>query len=690
MPFPQALITAIEEALIQRQGGLRKNIGGQPHIEFRCPVHSDEHASAHWRCQGSIWKCRACAAGGGIIAICQHLGLDPQAFQQQAEKPARRAGQAPVATYQYAYRGTTYTKARYEYPDQLTDEGKPKKDFVWSPRFPEGVTTSDMPLYWLGEKPAPGSRVLFVEGEKVVEACWQRHLSACCGPWGASQRTFGAGLEELRGYEVWLAADNDEPGRSYMTAIAAELVTRGIARPRWVRVNLPPKGDLWDFFSAGGQPDELWQGDLSEPAVDLVKHDVVTVRQPTPNGIVRFEFAGIHRGGRDSLNAKLSVSFEVAPLSGRSYTSRLNMLSSSARAGLTREIKEVFGFDKAFPWSELMNVACSLAERGWLNAERAVDVFDIEPEQEAEEYLFCDIFPRRQPTVMFGDGSAGKSYLACAFGVALTLGEPFPGCGDRREAGNVVYVDYENVGQEKFRKRISRLYAGYGLDSPAPDTFYYFPSRAQPLHLIADQLAEFVERRNIQYGIIDSAAPACDGPAEASEVALQFFNALATVPMTAAIIAHISKAADGRLNTLKPFGSAMWHNQARRTWYVQSAGDEFSDLKQVAMFCRKVNDGPLAPPKGYLTTYEGRTGPVKYHHTPFTNLDRTLDRMRPPQLRLHDALAQGPLTAGQVASRIGSKTEVVSEWLKKWPNRFVRVNVADATEAHWGLLAHGA
>jgi len=61
--------------------------------------------------------------------------------------------------------------------------------------------------------------------------------------------------------------------------------------------------------------------------------------------------------------------------------------------------------------------------------------------------------------------------------------------------------------------------------------------------------------------ILDSVAFACEGPPEAAETAAAYYWALRLLGVGSTSIAHITKAEGG---DQKPFGSAFWHNGARK------------------------------------------------------------------------------------------------------------------------------
>ena len=105
------------------------------------------------------------------------------------------------------------------------------------------------------------SNVYVVEGEKDVDELRQHLLTATCNPGGAEcsggSKWLPTMSDSLRGRDVVILPDNDEAGEKHATNIANSL--KGKAKSiRIVRLpNLPDKGDVSDWFAAGGTVEEL-------------------------------------------------------------------------------------------------------------------------------------------------------------------------------------------------------------------------------------------------------------------------------------------------------------------------------------------------------------------------------------------------------------------------------------------------
>jgi predicted transcriptional regulator len=120
----------------------------------------------------------------------------------------------------------------------------------------KGFLLVDMPLYGLEDllKAPAGARVVVTEGEKCRDALTARGVLAVATVCGAGVIPNAPVLAVLRGYDVRLWPDNDDPGEEHMQGIASRLAELG-TQSRIVRwTEAPPKGDAADFL---GNDDSL-------------------------------------------------------------------------------------------------------------------------------------------------------------------------------------------------------------------------------------------------------------------------------------------------------------------------------------------------------------------------------------------------------------------------------------------------
>jgi AAA domain len=345
------------------------------------------------------------------------------------------------------------------------------------------------------------------------------------------------------------------------------------------------------------------------------------------------------RRDHNELLGELSVRCELP--GARAVNGNLSIADfnlSSARARIDRA-KFLAGRAavKEIDWTSLVEEFCQrvlVADRA---GQPAVDLRTL-PRPSADDDMVAVeglALPRRHPGILFGDGGAGKSYLALYLaGRIAEKGVP------------VALFDWELAGDDH-RDRLERLFPD-GM----PRILYARCER--PLVYEADRLRRIVRDGGIGYSVFDSVAFACDGPPEAAEVAGRYFRAVRQIGGGSLHVAHVSKGENG---DQKPFGSAFWHNGARCTWFVkQDEGSAGSDVLQIGLFNRKSNLGRLRPPLGFSITFAEET-------TTFRRTDVGASSDLATKLTMRQRMAYllrgGAMTIEALAEEIEAKPETI-------------------------------
>jgi putative DNA primase/helicase len=108
------------------------------------------------------------------------------------------------------------------------------------------------------EAVASGQSIFIAEGEKAVGALVSIGVQATCSPGGAGKWR-DEYSQYLKGADIVILPDNDDPGELHAKAVAKSLV--GIAsRVRVLRLpKLPLKADAFDWVENGGTVEHLWK-----------------------------------------------------------------------------------------------------------------------------------------------------------------------------------------------------------------------------------------------------------------------------------------------------------------------------------------------------------------------------------------------------------------------------------------------
>jgi hypothetical protein len=219
--------------------------------------------------------------------------------QKKAERPSsaqRSAAVDPSNPFTWHNRGSfdyvdergelLYQVVRLE-SGEIGKDGKPVKTFLQRQPDPSersgwnwkvaGVRQVPYRLPELMQAIADGLIVFIVEGEKAAEAMRERGMVATCNSGGAGKFPDDL-VPYFKGAEVVILADNDPqaqrkdgtlrthpdgspvlPGQDHARAVAAKLAPVAAKITVIEFPELPPKGDVVDFFESGKTADDLYE-----------------------------------------------------------------------------------------------------------------------------------------------------------------------------------------------------------------------------------------------------------------------------------------------------------------------------------------------------------------------------------------------------------------------------------------------
>lgn len=650
-----------------------------------CPCHPDgaKHAGQERGMAGRSLSLHpriglTCFAGCKFENIVQAL----RNGHDRLPAPPPQGRDRLVAIYDYLRPDGTLAaqKRRYEGPDG--------KRFTW----PEGTRMADMPLYGAeAVTQAPRERIVwFVEGEKAMECCTEHGLLAVTVPGSASQTEFGDSLKILEGHPVRLWPDNDAPGRALMTLLFAKL--KGLAaNVSFVTppIPLPVKGDAYDYFAAGGTVEALEKAQPpTAPVVEVLGMNHIRVTIPTAGGLAIFSFEEL-----EASTHRLEAQVEVSYGDGEPYRERRNLISGTQRTELRRSLDEFYGKEPG--WERLLNTAYHKTRTTFGQLDPSIALTEIPLRAESEQFFIGPLLPQDAVTILFGDGSAGKTYVAEELALCCATGLPFAGMAT--PGLPVLFVDYEDTAKT-FRWRLHRLALGLGLD--VPPSVRYWPGGGIPFAQQAASIRRRVAEMGVGLVIIDSAAIACGDEPEKSVVAAAFFRALATLKVTCLVLAHVTKATDPTkpfakdISTLKPFGSVFWHNSARRTWWVNREHEEDTPVVEVALTCRKVNDGRWPKAIPLHLTFTDPAGPIRIERGDFEVSSELAKGSLTLNSRIKLALGRGALDVKELLAALGMKDtkanyDTVYVYLHRGSQATARRHkIYDHVGSKWGLAAN--
>lgn len=411
--------------------------------------------------------------------------------------------------------------------------------------------------------------------------------------------------------------------------------------------------------------------------VTILSHDSVMVEFET----CRFVFSDLEKSGRE-LHAEMEVKNLLPGVPQEPYIQRLNLLSMSARDQCRREIEHVLGNPVKGQWTALFSRAITKAQDAYLSVDRSVRASDIEAPDDLR-FVIPDICVEDGFSILFGEGSAGKTWILMMMAICVSLGIPF--LGRPVEQRNVLYIDCE-TGKRTFGYRLRRLLAGLNLAPESASNIHFWHLGGVPFDDQIDAIKRCCEENQIGFIALDHIAAACSGDANEQSVAARFARAHGKLEIPMMALAHITGADMRNPEAVnKPFGSIFWHNLSRRTIFVLRQQEDESVIADLGLYPKKVNDGKRPSPFGARITFEDPSGPISISSDALSNKG-ALSTARGLQHVIWDMLA-APMLAEEIAEATGKSERHVKDEMKKHPRMFVEVQAGGrGIKSKWGRV----
>ena len=243
---------------------IQKRFGDK--AQARCPCHDDKQASL------TITKGRRsallhCHAGCNFEDIIQSVGLKKQDLYFE-ERPPGSSWRAYVEGREHkrieaVYNYVSSANGEYAFTKIRMQDKRMIYGVLCNNRFSYGLNgrhRKDLKSVYgdlkaLNKAIAENNPVFIPEGEKDVDTLTKRGYTAITyggvNDWQSDFATL------FKGAEIYILADNDEPGRKVANTILSDL--KGIAKSVKVIVPVPdiPKADISDYFEAGHSNEEF-------------------------------------------------------------------------------------------------------------------------------------------------------------------------------------------------------------------------------------------------------------------------------------------------------------------------------------------------------------------------------------------------------------------------------------------------
>jgi len=355
--------------------------------------------------------------------------------------------------------------------------------------------------------------------------------------------------------------------------------------------------------------------------------------------VVTFDHVSMARG---ALTGELTVTH----LGEHIHKTRFNATAGQTRKTVARTLAERAPTVKVdwFDLLERFSVRVLAAEREG----EPIVLIGRDPRRATTPYLVYPMLQEGQPTILYGEGKTGKSFLAGALAVSLETGQSVLDARDIREPVRCLVLDWE-ASAEDWNDRIAMIAKGRDLE--APHVAYRHCSTSLPEQV--EEVARYVAEHEIALVVIDSVGLAMPGAKEgvdSNDGALRLFRAVRELRTTVLLIDHVSKAETEKTSgSARPYGSIYKINLARSLFELRRDESDDPAFAHIALYHRWSNNTSTAPPLGIVVEYGEDTVTFEAEGM----VDRLVQRGETQLDQIERVLAPGPMSPREIADATG-------------------------------------
>ena len=348
---------------------------------------------------------------------------------------------------------------------------------------------------------------------------------------------------------------------------------------------------------------------------------------------------------REGLSAECRVRLGAGTLT----QGRLNLSSLPTRS---QWIKRLSQDQPDINWKFLLESVCLQALTAYRKGEPIEALTDCD-DLLSVPWRLNPLIHEGVPTVLFGPGGIGKSYLAMYLALLAEAGHADHGYAPVKS--RVLILDYEMEGRYA-RQRAMLLRRGH----PAlKDAVPLYQRCELPLAELVGDVANTIQKEQIGLLIVDSLAPAAGQDQNASQTAIGFFTALRHLRVSALVLAHVAKNTDQK----SIYGSVFYSNLARSVFEAEGTGDG-----TISLHHRKHNFCAKQPSHAFTLTFQEESVQIRPAELPMVSADKLGDK-------LASLMRETPLTSAELIHHSGLEAQKVYDALsygkkaKRWTQR---------------------
>ena len=271
----------------------------------------------------------------------------------------------------------------------------------------------------------------------------------------------------------------------------------------------------------------------------------------------------------------------------------LNLTSLRTRSDFARRLTSAV---PALDWSAILEQVCI----GGLDAMKQTEpatTLDGSTPANVEAFILNPLIYQRHPTLIYGPGDSGKSFLAIYFALLMAKGDMQNGLACSEQ--NVLFLDWE-LSHEDMDQRVGMLKRGH---PELADGKVSYRRMSRPLHECLEETQALIVETEASVLIVDSIGLAAGAELERAETALTFFQALLSLQRPSLLIGHCAKNQEDGKRT--PFGSVYFYNSSRCIWEATKIQEVGTNTATIGLYHTKNNLGPRHAAMGFTISFEG-------------------------------------------------------------------------------------
>ena len=381
----------------------------------------------------------------------------------------------------------------------------------------------------------------------------------------------------------------------------------------------------------------------------------------------------IRENSDHEVKAEIRITSKRPASAGHLRQGRINITSPANRKSLAKSLEDR---DAEVDWDQVLEALCVAVLKRFREGTQETELAgDVDPVSVYAKWLVDPIIELNNPTLLYGKGSSGKSWLALYIAVLADAGISAAGLRVEPCTGRVLILDWETSVLE-INARVSMIRRGLGLEGKS---HIWYKSMAAGLATDLETIKNIVVSKGISLVIIDSIGSACMGEPESAEVVLRMFAAVRSLGVSSLCIDHTNK--EGVL-----FGSVYKFNASRQIFEMKKHQGSDEECITAALFHRKANNTKIIHDIGLVLSFG--EGDVTFtredvSNTPLEEEMRMVDRVQ-------NALRHGPKETSEIADMLGKTDVHIRQVLSRYSHKFIYIEGPGKTGRYANATLRGA